>query len=402
MICVRPPTSEELEAMLGLMCEAFHLPHAPARELFYRDPYFSLENKRVLVQDGRVVSCLTLVDATMWIGQARVRVAGVANVCTAEAERRKGYARRLLSDTVVDLRRRGSSMAGLLPYSYAFYQRLGWELCSTQYRFTAPPAALPPYQEARFVRPAQPEDVQRISSLYAWYSEGRTGWCVRDAKRWEYLMSYVKNGAVYSHGAAKGYMLYDVLRAEGRPSTLKVLEMVADAEEGYKGLIGFLRGYAGEVERVEYPAQWDQLEQTGLAAVVPDADLGHSVRIEIVPGMMLRVVNLAGVLEALAPNFRGWRGEVALASGDPVQGEEIVALKGSSEGIMVEPCSHPPKGMPLITGSAQAWAQVLSGYLSLDDALSLHRISVAAGRIGDAVRGRFPRRYPFLPLPDHF
>lgn len=402
MIEVRPPTTEELEPMLRLMCEAFHLPYGPARELFYRDPYFSLENKRVLVRDGAVVSCLTLTDALMWIGAARVTIAGIANVCTSEAERGKGFGRRLLADTVADLRNRGVPFAGLLPYSYGYYHRLGWELCSTGFRFTAPPAALPPFAEARHVRPGRPEDVSLIAEVYSRHSEGRTGFCIRDAKRWEHLTSYSGQQVIYSHGEVKGYMLYDIVGMDKPRRTLKVLEMVADAPEGYRGFVGFLCGHAADVEAVEYSTSWDQLAAAGLAEIVLDADAHHAVRIEQAPGMMLRVVDLACALEAISPKFRGWSGELALACTDPLQGEAAVLIKAAGHGVVVEPCSHSPRGVPLIAGSVQAWAQVLTGYLSLADALSLHRLSVAAGRAGERIQRLFPRRHPYLPVPDHF
>jgi len=388
--------------MLGVMCEAFHLPYPQARELFYRDPYFSLENKRVLVRDGRVLSCLTLADVTMWIGRAQVRVVGIANVCTAQAERRRGYGRRLLTDTVLDLSERGYGFAGLLPYSYGFYRRLGWDLCSNQYRFTSLPSLLPPYREARFVRPAQPEDVRAMAHLYHRYSRGRTGWCTRDAKRWDYLMGYVKGRVVYRYGGSFGYMLYDVAHRNGHRASLKVLEMVADHSDAYCGFIGFLAGHSGDIESVEYPTAWDHLGRTGLAAIVTDADAPHRAGIEVTPGMMLRVVNLVRVLEALSPNFSDWRGEVVLSQSDPITSEQIVVVRSNGTEVEVENTGRPVAGAPLITGTAQAWAQVLSGYLSLAEALSLHRLAVAAGEVGEDLLRVFPRRDPFLPLPDHF
>src|SRR5260221_14358679 len=98
MIDIRAARSDELDAMLALMCEAFNLPFASAREIFYKDPYFNIEKKRALLVDGKLTSCLTIADAPLWIGRAMVPVGGIAGVATEQSQRNKGYAGRLLVD----------------------------------------------------------------------------------------------------------------------------------------------------------------------------------------------------------------------------------------------------------------------------------------------------------------
>ena len=111
----RAVRSEELDSMLSLMCDAFGLPFGPARELFYKDPYFDIDRKRVLVIDGEIASCLTIVEAPLWIGRAVVNVAGIAGVATAPAHRRKGYAARLLVETLPAIREMGCPFAATAP-----------------------------------------------------------------------------------------------------------------------------------------------------------------------------------------------------------------------------------------------------------------------------------------------
>src|SRR5438128_953957 len=100
MIEIRAPRDEELDDMLALMCEAFRLPFASARGPFYQDPFFNIENKRVLVEDNIVASCLTIVPRTIWIGSAKVNVAGIADLSTLQSHRGRGLATQLLQDTI--------------------------------------------------------------------------------------------------------------------------------------------------------------------------------------------------------------------------------------------------------------------------------------------------------------
>src|ERR1051325_7921347 len=107
MIEIRAARSDELEVMLAVMCESFGLPFNPARDIFLHDPYFDIDKKRVLVLDGDIISCLTIVDTTLWIGNAPVRVAGIANVATRQSHRGQGYASQLLRGIIPALHERG-------------------------------------------------------------------------------------------------------------------------------------------------------------------------------------------------------------------------------------------------------------------------------------------------------
>src|SRR5207245_2826202 len=80
----RVPPPEVLSGELPLLVEGCGLTPDPAPGLVYRDPYFDVENKRVLVENGDIVSCLTIVPSETWIGVARVGVAGIASVGTRQ------------------------------------------------------------------------------------------------------------------------------------------------------------------------------------------------------------------------------------------------------------------------------------------------------------------------------
>src|SRR5437660_10709598 len=109
---------DELDSMLALMCAAFSLPFAPAREVFYADPYFDIPNKRVLRVGGRIVSCLTVVETVCRLGAGTACIGGIAGVATRETERRRGYAGRLLTETLHLFQERGYALSALFPFSY--------------------------------------------------------------------------------------------------------------------------------------------------------------------------------------------------------------------------------------------------------------------------------------------
>src|SRR5690348_17013176 len=98
---LRAATIGETEQFLDVFCAAFRLDRDAARPLFSRDPFFDLNLKRICivpVDNGpeTIVSCLTVVPADLRVGNAVVRMAGIAGVATRPEYRRRGYAGGLL------------------------------------------------------------------------------------------------------------------------------------------------------------------------------------------------------------------------------------------------------------------------------------------------------------------
>jgi predicted acetyltransferase len=415
MIESRAVRSEELDSMLSLMCDSFGLPFTPARELFYRDPYFDIEKKRVLLVDGEIASCLTIVEAPLWIGRAAVRVGGIAGVATALDHRRKGFAARLLADTLPALREMGCAFSALFPFSYDYYRKLGWECVGSQAVARIDRSVLPPFAEARFARARQSSDRRPIAQLYRQSTERRSGRWIRDDLRWDYLFEHAKSQVVYRRQGATGYALYETREETEGVRTARVLELFADSDEARRGLVGWFAGMR-EVDEIRCTGSLADIAANPLVSFAHTASrpADSEPRLSLEPGVMLRVVDLPAALAALAPNFEGWRGRLLLAMADPQaphDGPRGAELAGSPAGIAIEPLRA---GDPRLSssrrleGDARAWSQVLAGSLSLRDALSLNRLRAFRPDAGVAAAfpetglELFPRRDFFVPLADHF
>lgn len=87
---IRAPHPTELDEMLELMCRAFDLDVELVRDIFYFDPFFDLLERQVLVDKGKVISCLTIVPGVIAIGNGRSPCRH-RRVATDESFRRRGY-----------------------------------------------------------------------------------------------------------------------------------------------------------------------------------------------------------------------------------------------------------------------------------------------------------------------
>lgn len=407
---------DELDAMIGLMAEAFGLPSRPAREVFYADPYFAIENKRVLRVQGRMVSCLTIMDSLCWIGGAQVRLAGIAGVVTLPDERNKGYAGKLLQATLSLLRERGYPLSALFPFSFPYYRKFGWERAGDAARFLITPDRLLPYPEYRYVRPAHPGDIPQLEMLYRALTEQRTFHCLRDAKRWRYVLDNVKERWVYSPDGlhVEGYLLYEPKEmrlpegADGTditlPPTLRVLEMRSATAAARRGLLGFLAAQQN-YSCIEFEAPVEDLAANGLLELI-GYESDALCNIEIVPVLMARVVHLARLAEALRPNWVGFEGDLVLEMRDsratPPESAALISGSGGQTLVRELISDECPRFADRLSGDVRAWSQVLTGYRAGDDACALNLLQPSTPHAAELSAQLFPARAPYLPLPDHF
>ena len=435
---------DELDIVLRVMCAAFELPYEVARPIYYADPYFDAENKRVLRVDGRIVSCLTLSTTRCRIGKAEVKIAGITGVATLPEQQRRGYASRLIIAALQTLQERGEAFTGLFPYDYDYYRRLGWEIAGVGCKVSHPPAQLLPdaipeaesgistlsENEGR-VCPAGMEHLEGIARVYERCAGEQALWAFRDAKRWQYVFNRIAHKYVYLNSAetVEGYLLYDIqpgivqmsTAQLEQPPTLNIMELCAGTAGAKNGLMTYLAAQR-QFGKVEYVTTSEHLEATGLMnGISPPQTEAILAPTEFVPALMLRIVNFTRLLQALRVNWDGFQGTIRLTLHDDVftQSAESVVICGTGLGLPVlVPASEytgtnavaaqmvksPVPSAPdfHITGDVRAWSQVAGGYVSGDVACANGQLIASAPESAILAGVLFPARSPFLPAPDHF
>ena len=125
---IRGLRESELDEMFDLQCLVFD----PDRRERYRqyilgDPSYRLEQTRVLIVDGRIISTLRIWNRSIRIGTCPVRMGGIGGVGTHPDHRGKGYAGALMKESITFMKADGFDLSVLfsaIPCS--FYRRLGW------------------------------------------------------------------------------------------------------------------------------------------------------------------------------------------------------------------------------------------------------------------------------------
>ena len=411
---------EELETVLEMLCEGFQLPLKATHEAFLANPYFSLENTRVWRVNGQVVSSLMVVDTVCRLGKGTARLAGIAGVVTKLQERQRGYAGQLLTETIPALEEQGFALTALFPTSYSYYQKFGWETCGLAYRLFISPDHLLTFSEARHVHNASPDEIPELQHLYDTHNATRTLTCLRDAKRWQHLLNVTKQRVVYAphRGQVEGYLLYehrafpqvgqeDMAPGVTLPPNLHILEMVVATPAAQRGLLGYLAKQSN-MGSIEYTASWHDIQESGFLEPLATATGGDVLAsIEVVPAVMVRILNFKRCIQALCPNWVGFDGTLGLGMYDTQRGHaSYLVVQGTGQGepqvIGVSGIYELQEGMK---GTVQAWNQVITGHHSAEEALArglLSPIPHATPHTTEMASHLFPSRHPFLPLPDHF
>ncbi len=260
---VRVPLEYELDQMLQVMCDAFDLPFDAAKTVFYTDPCFDITHKRVLLAEGRIVSCLTLVPARMRIGADALPIVGVAGVATSPELQGQGLASHLLKQTMESLQDGPYAAAILVTSSPSLYKRLGWTVVGCDTRFWVQADALGHKPARPRVRRATEKDWPRIEEIHSRTLGLHHGALIRDRMRWDYVRRFVQTVLVCRDATVSGYAF---LQHDEAAPLCRVLEAEAQSP---RALCDLLRAAAeatgAEVLEVpEAPGRIDSLESMGI------------------------------------------------------------------------------------------------------------------------------------------
>ncbi len=400
-------SSHECDEFLRLMCSAFVMEFDAARPIFYADPYFEPSNKFVARINGQIVSCLTVVDRECWIGETVVHVAGIAGVCTRPELRRRGLAGRLITETARVLADRGYAVAALFPTDRQYYRKLGWETVGVELRARIPANDLSGAARPGGVRQVAAEDIPQIARIYDRAAFGRTMHCLRDDKRWTFILEYLPESLVTytDSGAIQGYVLQDSVpnRGAGRYSTdalpqepaRRVLEIVCDTVDAGNTIRGYLRDQFRN-QGFEFTSTEDVLARNGF-----------SVPSRPEPGIMARILNWPRLLEELALQWQRIDGELGIALVDPfVSVPPLTAvIRGAGDCSAIE---HVPPALMkercpnMIVGDLQEWSRVAIGHVSARTACKAGGLKSSTPLALEFADRLFPARNPFMPIADHF
>ncbi|MEE1273167.1 MAG: GNAT family N-acetyltransferase [Olegusella sp.] len=244
--------------------------------------------------------------------------------------RGRGAVRALIHEVLEDARARGELFATLIPFSFGFYRKFGFELMARHLDQRLPIDQLAGFSCDYVVRQAAgPDDaaamralVDRASSRHAlamlsadedwdWHDNGEVGerdFMHRDSPTYSYLFYRNATGAVPADAESTGESAADVVPAGAAPAaclkfsfvttpdnpfvgTMAVSSLAYETPEALRNVLGFMYRFRAKVNEVVF----EEFDGIDLALLAPEHD---RVKRTVGGHWMLRVLDVAGVLAA--------------------------------------------------------------------------------------------------------
>jgi predicted acetyltransferase len=335
-----------------------------------------------LFVDGDMRVALTLIPMQVWFGGRQVPTGGLSAVVTPPEWRRQGYIGRLLHAGLERMRELDQPISTLYPFYFPFYKHYGWEHASDNHEYTIPVERLPvlpatgswhPLQIASDVFP--PPDSARISdadlgilaAIYDAWAPRYSGMLVRDAQWWRgHVLArpahwfYWRNPA----GEPRAYVRYTFHETAPWVRRLDATVVALDPE-AWQATLGFLRNHDSQAQDVHLTLP----EDSRLLALLADPRF----KMEIDPGFMLRINDVAGALEA-----RGYAAEakgsltLQVAEGWVERTPHTYRLDVADGAARVSSVTAEPD----LSLDQRALAQLYSGYLTPRQAADMGLLTV--------------------------
>ena len=151
----------------------------------YQDSSYELDQSRVCIVDGKIVSYVRISDRSMHIGEAIVKLGGIGMVVTSPEHRGRGYASALLRDAIAYMEAQNYDLSLLFTTIQPFYMPLGWaSFPQTTFELELHDKktfASSGWKNRRFDIES---DLTQISQIYDESNKGRTGTVLRSEELW--------------------------------------------------------------------------------------------------------------------------------------------------------------------------------------------------------------------------
>lgn len=347
--------------------------------------------------EEEVASRLWIVKKRMRIGQAVVRMGGIAGVWTHEKHRLKGYASRCLEAAIGLLSAEGYEMSLLFGIA-DFYHRFGYGVVFPDPVLRITTENLLRAQRRHPIRGMLRTDGPEIARIYNRTQARRTGTTLRP-KDWAYFersVHFKKPGraslVLDPAGRTIGYATWSFL--DGR---FRVSEVGAGDSSAFETLAAVIGHQARrrKAEEVEFHLPSDDPFGEFCARLGCRWDIVHPRN----RGPMGRILHLAPLMAALQPELSDrlhadpWAGRLRLETD-----LGAIGLRISGTGVTL---TQPHPGALRVALPQMALTQLVMGYRSAAD-VALDPDVTIPRRALPALSALFPKGHPYMWWSDRF
>lgn len=359
-------------------------------------PDFMLHHNRMLWVGDQLAACLTLYSYTLRLGEARLKMGGVAHVATAPDFQKQGYAAKLMENTMAYMKEEGYDVSVLFGIA-DFYHRWGYTFVFPEHSIQIEvEEALACSQEAGRERQMKPGDLNSIQQIHLHNDATTAASIIRFAPHYNTRWDQWKNARVLldDHGKVVAYHLGKFQGAEYQVTEAGVID------GSWTGpLLHACAAYAQDSFVPALQFYLPPLHPLSKSFLLLQSD--HKTHISRNCHGMMTVINVDNTLKAMKKEW-----ERALQHKTPQELSGEVTLLIDKEAWRIR-CAEGTIDIARQTGknklslNMQELTQLLVGYRHLDELLASGRppLPLSSRTLLDLL---FPKRFPYIWTLDRF
>jgi len=259
----------------------------------WRERSFRYANERLSTllgaYEGDELQALAgVIDFELRLGDRWIPCGGICAVATNPPHRRRNIVKLLLQKCLKGLHDRRVPISALWPFSYPFYQRMGWAVTDMKYSVEANLSDFSKCGDSRNYKECSLHDHGAIMPLHERWVHASNLSIKRSAERWDWLFTRPDlECQLFTH--QDGYMVWNLKKREG---VLEVKEWAYLTKDAFMDGLTLLSQMDSQYEK----AQWVSSEIDHLTSL----GIGDPIAtIQVIPGMMSRIVHFDAFRESL-------------------------------------------------------------------------------------------------------
>lgn len=239
--------------------------------------------------EDKLVATLAIIDFDIRLSNVWLPCGGVAGIATLPEHRRQNIVWQLVEDGLNHLNQKGIPITTLWPFSYSFYEKMGWSVTNWQYQIKIDLPNLHKLGKSNNYQSIPLTEYPKLQNIHDHWCEQWNFSLRRNDRRWRRLLKrqdFV--GQLFIH--QDGYMLWDM--ANSKDGILNVKEWVYASHQAFVDGLALI----GQMDSQYKRASWLSGEVDSLT----NLSLLDKVEVQMKPGMMSRMLNTKSFHQAFS------------------------------------------------------------------------------------------------------